>query len=131
MRITTRRLHHPQGCIGFRIEHKGRVIVYATDNEPGDATGDRNVRELARGADLLICDSQYTPHEYANGKKNWGHSTWQDAVNIARDAEVKKLVLYHHDPDHSDKDIDAILRNAKKQFRNTIAAREGLSIKLS
>lgn len=130
LRITTRRLYHPQGCMGFRIEHRGRILVYATDNEPGDTTGDRNVRALAEGADVLICDSQYTPHEYKSGKKNWGHSTWQDAVNIARDAGVKKLVLYHHDPDHDDKQIDAILRHAKRQFRNTVAAREGLAIEM-
>ncbi len=130
IRVTTKRLNHPQGCLGYRIEHKGRVIVYATDNEPGDPQGDQNVRALAEGADLFIYDSQYTPHEYANGKKSWGHSTWQEAVHIAREAKVKKLALFHHDPEHHDKQIDAILRQAAKQFRSTVAAREGLTLRL-
>jgi phosphoribosyl 1,2-cyclic phosphodiesterase len=128
--MRTKRLNHPQGCLGFRIVVAGKTIVYATDNEPGDAQGDQNVRALAQGADVFIYDSQYTPHEYENGKKTWGHSTWQEAVNIAREAEVKKLVLYHHDPDHDDKALDLILRNARRQFRKTVAAREGLSVQL-
>jgi ribonuclease Z len=128
--METKRLNHPQGCLGYRIEYRGKVIVYATDNEPGDPRGDQNVRALAQGADLFIYDSQYTPHEYETSKKTWGHSTWQEAVNIAREAEVKRLVLFHHDPDHDDRDIDVIQRNAKRQFRASVAAREGLMIKL-
>lgn len=131
LRITTRRLNHPQGCLGYRIEYRGKTIVYATDNEPGDPRSDQNVRALAQGADIFIYDSQYTPHEYASGKKSWGHSTWQEAVNIAREAEVKKLVLFHHDPDHSDAKIDAIQRQARRRFRRTVAAREGLTVKLA
>ncbi len=129
--ITTKRLNHPQGCMGFRIEHHGKTVVYATDNEPGNSAGDQNVRALAQGADLFIYDSQYTPHEYKTAKKNWGHSTWEEAVKICREAEVKKLVLFHHDPDHNDKMIDTILRQARRKFRNTIAAREGLTLQLS
>jgi phosphoribosyl 1,2-cyclic phosphodiesterase len=126
--ITTRRLNHPQGCLGFRIEHRGRTITYATDNEPGDPRGDQNVRALAEGADVLIYDAQYTPQEYRNGKQGWGHSTWEEAVRIAREAGVKKLVLFHHDPDHDDKQIDAIVRQAQRRFAASIAAREGLAM---
>ncbi len=128
--VTTRRLNHPQGCLGFRIEYQKRVVVYATDNEPGDPRGDQNVRALAEGADVLIYDSQYTPHEYRNGKQNWGHSTWAEAVKIAKDAGVKKLVLFHHDPDHDDRQVDAIVRQAKQRFGATIGAREGIVLKL-
>src|SRR5579885_5974 len=81
-------LYHPQGCIGYRLESGGRVIVYATDNEPGSAEHDRNVRKLAEGADVFIYDSQYTPFEYSNYKKGWGHSTWREAVNIASECGV-------------------------------------------
>lgn len=130
VRITTKKLNHPQGCFGYRVEHKGKIFVYATDNEPGDPQGDQNVRALAEGADLFIYDSQYTPHEYQNGKQSWGHSTWEEAVAIAREAKVRKLVLFHHDPDHNDKDLDAIQRTARKKFSRTVAAREGLKVKL-
>lgn len=128
--VTTRRLNHPQGCLGFRIEYDGRTIVYATDNEPGDPRGDQNVRALAEGADVLIHDSQYTPHEYRHGKKSWGHSTWEEGVKIAREARVKKLVLFHHDPDHDDKQIDAIVHQARRRFPNSVGAREGLALSL-
>lgn len=128
--ISTRRLNHPQGCLGYRIEHKGKIVVYATDNEPGDRRGDENVRALAQGADVFIYDSQYTPHEYRKHKKNWGHSTWEEAAKIAREAKVKKLVLFHHDPEHDDKQIDAIQRQARQRFPSAVAAREGLAIDL-
>lgn len=130
LNIVTRRLNHPQGCLGFRIEHRGKTLVYATDNEPGDPRGDRNVRNLAEGADIFIYDSQYTPHEYRKAKKDWGHSTWREAVKIAREAKVKKLVLFHHDPDHNDRMIDSIQRQARRLFRASLAAREGLSLQL-
>lgn len=128
--ITTRRLNHPQGCLGFRIEHGGKAFVYATDNEPGDPQGDQNVRDLAQGADVFVYDSQYTPHEYKAEKKGWGHSTWEEATRIAREADVKKLVLFHHDPDHDDKAIDSILRQARRKFRRTVAAWEGLVLRV-
>ena len=128
--ITTRRLHHPQGCLGFRVEHEGIAVVYATDTEPGDARGDQNVRALTQDADVLIYDSQYTPREYRAAKRTWGHSTWREGVRIASEAHVKKLVLFHHDPDHDDKEIDAILRQAREIFPATVAAREGLTLHL-
>ena len=130
LRIATRRLNHPQGCLGLRAELNGKVFVYATDTEPGDPRGDQNVRVLAEGADVLIYDAQYTPQEYRTGKQNWGHSTWEEGVKIAREAKVKKLILFHHDPDHNDKHIDSIVREAKKHFAATVGAREGLTIHL-
>jgi len=129
--ITTRRLNHPQGCLGFRVEHRGRILVYATDNEPGDTQGDHNVRALAEGADVLIYDSQYTPEEYFTARRNWGHSTWEEAVRLAREVRVKKLVLFHHDPDHNDRFVDSILRKARRGFRHTLAASEGLKLRLA
>jgi len=130
LRITTKRLNHPQGCMGYRIEFNRKILVYATDNEPGDPRGDQNVRALAEGADVFVYDSQYTPHEYRTAKKSWGHSTWQEAVRIARDAKVKKLVLFHHDPDHDDKQLDAIQHQARRKFAGAVAAREGLTLRL-
>ncbi|MBI4459388.1 MAG: MBL fold metallo-hydrolase [Acidobacteria bacterium] len=124
-------LNHPQGCLGYRLEHDGLVLVYATDNEPGSPEHDRNVRKLAEGADVFIYDSQYTPFEYANQKKGWGHSTWREAVNIAQETQVKQLILFHHDPDHTDAFIDSIVSETRKFFPNCIAAWEGLEIDLA
>lgn len=124
-------LNHPQGCVGFRMECGGNVVVYATDNEPGSSQHDRNVRKLAEGADIFIYDAQYTPLEYASLKKGWGHSTWREAVNIATEAQVKQVVLFHHDPDHSDNFLETIVSEAQKFFPNVVAAWEGLEIDLA
>jgi phosphoribosyl 1,2-cyclic phosphodiesterase len=129
--VKTVPLNHPQGCIGFRIESGSNTIVYATDNEPGSPDHDRNVRKLAEGADVFIYDGQYTPYEYANFKKGWGHSTWREAVTIAQEVGVKQLILFHHDPDHSDNFVETIANEAKKFFPNAVAAWEGLEIDLA
>ena len=129
--LRTTKLNHPQGCLGFRLESGGQSFVYATDTEPGDAACDRNVRDLAQGADLLLYDAQYTPLEYVNFKKGWGHSTWREAVNVAKDAEVKNLLLFHHDPDHNDQFIDSIVHEASRYFSNVRAAAEGTQLELT
>ena len=73
-------LNHPQGCMGYRLETKEGVLVYATDNEPGDPEFDKSVRKkLAAGADVLIYDAQYLPEEYEARKRGWGHSHWREA----------------------------------------------------
>src|SRR5258706_4041357 len=129
-RITTRFLNHPQGCLGYRIEDAGRVLVYATDTEHGDARGDRNVRELAQDADVLIYDAQYTPAEYAQ-KVGWGHSTWEQGVCVAKDAGVKNLILFHHDPDHNDYNVDTIVQEARKHFPSVHGAMKEMEIDLA
>src|SRR5216683_552936 len=67
--ITTAWLNHPQGCLGFRIETSAGSVVYATDNEPGDAKLDQSLRELAAGADIFINDAQYTPEQLASARR--------------------------------------------------------------
>lgn len=123
--IEARDLHHPQGCLGFRIETLEGIVVYASDNEPGDAAGDRNVRELARDADVLIYDAQFLP-DRLDRRRGWGHSTWAEGVRVARDAGVRHLVLFHHDPDSDDSMIDGILHAASQEWQSTWAATEGM-----
>ena len=120
-------LHHPQGACGYRIESEGTVIVYATDHELGNTDIDAGVVDAAQGADLLIFDAQYTPSEMERCRGR-GHSTWQDAVEAARRARVRQLVLFHHDPDRDDGEISSIVMAAREQFPNTEAAREGWTI---
>jgi phosphoribosyl 1,2-cyclic phosphodiesterase len=123
-------LNHPQGCLGFRLETENKVIVYATDNEPGHPIFDKNVRKLAEGADVLIYDAQYLPDEYNSSKKGWGHSHWREAVDIAMGSGAKELVLFHHDPDHTDNMIDKIVTDARNYYPKVRAAAEGMEIKL-
>jgi len=129
-KVTARWLNHPQGCLGFRIETPAGTVVYATDNEPGNPALDKNLRELAEGADIFINDAQFTPAQLATTRKGWGHSSWKEGVKIAREVNAKTLVLFHHDPDSTDRVVDGILREAREEFDSVFAASEGMSITL-
>jgi len=123
-------LNHPQGCLGFRVETNDKVVVYATDNEPGHPVFDKNVRQLAEGADVLIYDAQYLPEEYEAKKRGWGHSHWREAVNIVMESGAKELVLFHHDPDHDDVLVDNVVKQAREHYPKVRAASEGMEIEL-
>ncbi len=124
-RVTSFPLNHPQGASGYRLDCGGHSIVHVCDHEPGNAVVDDGIRGAVEGADILVCDAQYTPAEYER-RAGWGHGTWVDAVRLAKGASVKKLVLTHHDPDHNDEFVDQILALAVKEFPNTVAAAEGM-----
>jgi len=128
------RLNHPNGVYSYRIRYGGNSLVYATDTEH-TTEPDAKLIEFARNVDLLIYDAQYFPEEYSgkNGggsKVGWGHSTMIEGANIAKLAGVKKLVLFHHDPLHTDEDVDRKEKLAQEIFKQTVAAREGLIIEL-
>jgi phosphoribosyl 1,2-cyclic phosphodiesterase len=123
-------LNHPQGCMGFRLETKNGVLVYATDNEPGDPEFDKSVRKLAAGADVLIYDAQYLPEEYEARKRGWGHSHWREAINVVMESGAKELILFHHDPDHDDACIDKVVQQARDHYPKVRAAAEGMEIKI-
>ena len=122
--ITMARLNHPDPVYGYRLEHAGQSIVYATDTEHF-ACVDPTLRKLASGADILIYDSQYTPEEYPT-KVGWGHSTWQAGVELARAAAIPQLVMFHHDPMRTDAQLAAMEAAAQAALPGTVAAREGL-----
>jgi phosphoribosyl 1,2-cyclic phosphodiesterase len=129
--ISTAWLNHPQGCLGYRLDTPVGSIVYATDNEPGDAQCDSNLRLLAQGADVLIYDAQYSPEQLASTRRGWGHSCWLEGVKIARESKVGNLILFHHDPDSSSRAVDGFLSAARQEFPATWAAMEGMSVTLS
>ncbi|MFC1719135.1 MBL fold metallo-hydrolase [Candidatus Poribacteria bacterium] len=126
-------LYHPDKAFGFRIEYGGRSLVYATDTESLPGPYEKLV-ELALGADMLIHDAQYTSEEYYGldgvSRENWGHSTPEAAAAIAVAANVKKLVLFHHDPYHDDAQVDQMVQTASAIFPDTIAASEGMVVEL-
>jgi phosphoribosyl 1,2-cyclic phosphodiesterase len=128
--ISSEPLNHPQGCVGYRVEADGRVLVLATDTEAGSPHHDLRLRALARDADLLIFDSQYTPEQLGAEKAGWGHSSWQQGVEIAQHQAVKRLVLFHHDPDSDDAYVDGLVMRARKEFPNTTGAAEGFEFSL-
>ncbi|OLD58010.1 MAG: hypothetical protein AUI54_00520 [Acidobacteria bacterium 13_1_40CM_2_56_5] len=128
-RILVLPLNHPQGCVGYRIMQNGKVISYCTDVEHGTDWSDKNLLTLAKDSDFLIVDSQYTAEELPD-HIGWGHSSWEQAVELGIEAGVKRIALYHHDPYHEDHVVDDILANAQKRHPNVIAAREGLEVTL-
>jgi phosphoribosyl 1,2-cyclic phosphodiesterase len=125
--ITMARLNHPDPVYGFRLEHDGHSVVYATDTEHF-ACVDPTLKRLAAGADILVYDAQYTPDEYPS-KVGWGHSTWQAGAELARAAGVPQLVLFHHDPARTDAQLAAIEAAARADLPGTVAAREGMVLR--
>lgn len=120
LRIDTMLLRHPGYCLGYKLSCGGRTVCYITDNElylPTDPRYDaRYVQRLAnfvRAADVLITDTTYRDHEYPS-KVDWGHSCVSQVADLAARAEVKRLHLFHHDPDQTDADIDAKLDEARE-----------------
>jgi len=117
-------LHHPQGSVAYRLDGAATSIVYSTDTEhPLDGV-DNRLAGFAEGADILIYDATFTPEEYEDGKRGWGHSTWLEGTKLAQEARVKHLTLSHFNPDHSDADVDQIVLRAKDKFPDTSGARE-------
>ncbi|MDX1977692.1 MAG: MBL fold metallo-hydrolase, partial [Pseudanabaenaceae cyanobacterium bins.68] len=99
--VETAELNHPGEAVGYRVNWAGRAMVYATDTEHFHQGLDVKLLHLARQADILVIDATYTDQEYwstTSSKVGWGHSTWQEAVKLAIAAQVKKLVIFHHDP---------------------------------
>lgn len=128
--ITSAPLNHPQGCVAYRIEADGGVFVLATDTEPGSPLHDRSVRDIAKGADALVYDAQYTPEQLAGEKKGWGHSTWLEGTRIALESGVKRLILFHHDPDNDDLFVDGLVEKARQEFPFVTGASETLELDL-
>lgn len=127
-------LYHPQGGFGFRFREHKKTLVFITDNElKGDAPSGRRPDDYVRfckDADVLIHDAQYTPEEVGE-HRGWGHSDCLSACKLAHEAQVKRLILFHHDPSRKDPEISRIEERCraftrKKSSAMTVtAAKEG------
>lgn len=159
MTIDYNYVHHPGATYGYRIKINGKTIIYISDNEckfiektvqQKRANLDTEEQELyddmikeeheselnlIHDADILIHDAQYTPEDYEK-KTGWGHSCYLDTVDMAINAGVKTLYLYHHDPNYDDNAINKIHEHALKIIKEKnssmecIVAREGMRIDL-
>jgi phosphoribosyl 1,2-cyclic phosphodiesterase len=114
MRISAAPVSHPGPTLGYRLECDEGSIAYIPDHEPALAANLKTIEPewipgfaLAEGVDVLFHDAQFTDAEYPD-RVGWGHSSVTDAVTFARRAEVKRLVLFHHDPWHGDGQLDEI-----------------------
>ena len=141
-RVEAIQVRHPGGALGYRFTERNdgdRALVYISDNElnpavryeAGACSRDAIV-EFARGAKVLVHDTMYTLQEYDH-HRGWGHSTYQDAVELAIDAAVETLVLFHHKPERTDDEVDTRLAEcqaiaARRGRLRVIGAAEGLSL---
>jgi phosphoribosyl 1,2-cyclic phosphodiesterase len=123
--VRTAPLNHPDGATGYRVEHDGRAVCYVTDTEHVPGKLDENVLKLISRADLVIYDCMYTDEEYRR-YVGWGHSTWQEGVRLCKQAGVKRMVVFHHDPDHDDEMLDGIAREVEAALPGSVVAHEGL-----
>ncbi len=159
-KITCTRLNHPWIAIAYRVDVDGASVVYASDTapfrdillehefvakpptsgaslDPADAAKLAAMREglvrLCQGVDLLIYDTQFTIDEYRS-RPHWGHSTPDDAIEIATEANVGMLALYHHAPARTDEQQDLILQECRIKLAGApfevLAAYEGLELTL-
>jgi phosphoribosyl 1,2-cyclic phosphodiesterase len=135
------RVKHPSYVLGYRIRIAGQVICFVPDNEiegdiyPVGQDWERRFKSFVEGADLLIHDSMYTDEEYA-GRSGWGHSTFSQALRLAEDAGVKRLLFFHHDPTRSDGELDTVVAKlrdgalARGSRLEVDAAAEGVELQL-
>ena len=141
--VEAMQMRHPGGALGYKFADgngSDRALVYISDNELDGAAKydtpagwrDELVR-FARGASVLVHDTMYTAEEYGH-HRGWGHSTYDDALELALDAGVERLVLFHHKPERTDDEVDrrvAALREtiARRRARlEVVAAAEGLTL---
>ncbi len=121
---------HPlNGALIYQIEYAGRRLVFATDVE-WNGQPDAAFITLAKGADLLIHDAQYTTDDYEHAKHGFGHSTVKMATEVARATQVRRLILFHHEPTYDDNQLDRMEEEARANFGNTYSAYEGMEIDL-
>ena len=128
--IISNSLHaHPNSAYSIKLKILDKVITYSTDCEHPKTWLNQNVINFAQESDILIHDAQYTPEDL---KKHvgWGHSSWENAVDVATQSNTKTLILFHHSPDYSDDALDDIERKAKLHFPNLISAKQDLVIEL-
>jgi len=143
-RVRAMRLRHPGTTLGYRLTPAagGPSMAYVTDNELGPGghyetapSWRKDFVAFLGGVELLIHDAMYTPEELEE-HRGWGHSTFEEAVALAGEAGVKRLVLFHHEPEHGDEAIDALVAAARRQARakglpaEVVAAQEGMTLTL-
>src|SRR2546425_1007998 len=147
-RVWAMRLRHPGATRGFRLTPAaagrggGPSMAYVTDNELGaggnygtPVSWHKEFVAFLADTELLIHDAMYTPPELEE-HRGWGHSTFEEAVALAAEAGVRRLVLFHHEPEHGDKDMDGLLAAARRVAKakgkpgEVLAAQEGMKLTL-
>ena len=143
VKVETMRLNHPGKALGYKFYVEGKTVVYVSDNEPQKNEYDHEnsnvlsfndiLLDFTKNADILIHDAQYTPDEFKT-RVTWGHSPYDFTVSLAMKSNVKKLVIFHHDPVHDDDFVDDLILAAKNIAKEAgsdldiLGAKEGLEL---
>ncbi|MBI2298894.1 MAG: MBL fold metallo-hydrolase [Armatimonadetes bacterium] len=140
LKVTACTLDHPGDAYSFKFEADGHTVIVACDAEYRELAGDYWQRyvEFYRGADVLVFDAQYTLREVLVEKQNWGHSSAMIGIDLATDADVKTLVMVHHEPSYGDDKIRRIFDDALRYLDRmpsvvrprVVVGYEGLSLEL-
>tara|TARA_B100000242_G_scaffold21353_1_gene12936 strand:+ start:3789 stop:4592 length:804 start_codon:yes stop_codon:yes gene_type:complete len=118
-------LKHPGGSTGYKLKEKTRSFIYLCDNE-FEEDQRKSLANFSKNADLLVWDGMFTHEELAD-KKGWGHSSIEQAINFNTGANCKKIVITHHAPSRSDKELDQIAKDLPELF---LLAKDGLEIEV-
>lgn len=125
--------NHTSRCLAPRFEAGRRSFIYLTDNEleKSSPTPFSDFVQFCEGVDVLVHDAQYSPETYAP-HQGWGHSSWKSAIQLAKEAKVKRIYLYHHDPETTDEIVEDIVKKSQafagRNGPKVYAAQEGLEI---
>lgn len=128
--VSTCALNHPNGATGYRIDFKGTSMCYITDTEHRPEQQDEAILSLIEGSDLVVYDCTYTDEEFPH-KIGWGHSTWQEGIRLCQRAGVKRLAIFHHDPDHDDDFMEHLEDQARQTWDGALVARDNMEITLA
>ncbi len=125
VKVTTAPLNHPNDATGYRFDHGGKSMCLITDTEHIPGKPDENILKLIEGADLVIYDSTYTEDEFP-AKIGWGHSTWEEGLKLCKMAGVKRLGIFHHDPEHDDIFMDNLAEEAALAWDGAFVIQENM-----
>ncbi|MGD1939283.1 MAG: MBL fold metallo-hydrolase [Cyanophyceae cyanobacterium] len=133
VRVENDRLHYPGEALGYRVSWNDCCVAYVTDieNRPGDL--DEHILRVAQGADVLIYDASYTCDSYlekVNCNGGWSHASWQEGVRIAKVAGVRQLIIFHHEPTHTDLFLDDVSSKLDQELPGGVVAMEGMMVEV-
>lgn len=129
LKIGTGMLNHPGNATGYRVSWQGKILAIITDTEHVPGTLDSTVLRLIEDADLVLYDACYCDEEMARFQ-GFGHSSWQQAIRLAKAANAKSVGFIHHSPMRDDASLDIIDQAAKEQFATAFVAHDGQVVDL-
>jgi ribonuclease BN (tRNA processing enzyme) len=127
--LQTFALPHPEGATAYRLGEKQKSICYVTDIEHNPTQLNQDLVGFIKETGLFIYDCTFTDATYPL-HAGWGHSTWQEGLRLASAAQVGQFAIFHHNPNHTDTDMDAIAMQAEALASNVFVAKEGMRIRL-